>query len=254
MTASSLRTPRADWFYRSLLAGACATAGMLGMFYILYYLTVMVARSLNPAGLDLMARHSGYFTSGLAHDSLTALSNGGVWVGMLAHACIGMMLALAYGKFAEPRLPGHGWSKGLLFAMPLWLLSVAAFMPLMGISITALNVGFSFLLHATYGLLLGVLFGGVGDYRMSTDAAQTPGDVRESKVMERGAARGVLRGTVLGLVIAAFVHFVMGAKDLSILNYSVAWVYAATVAFCASMGFLVGMVTSTPGGRISTAG
>lgn len=241
------RQPRADWFYRSLLAGSCATAGMLGFFYTLYCLTVMGARWSDPAGRDLqMVGNSGFFTSGLAHNSLLALSHGGVWIGILAHASIGMLLSMAYGRFVEPRLEGPGWRKGLFFAAPLFLLSIVAFMPAMGIRINALTIGFSFLLHAAYGLLLGGLFGRTGDLRMSTDYLQTAGDVRESKTMERGAARGVLRGAALGLVLGGMLHFGLGADHLDILGYSVGWVYAATIVFCGSMGFLIGMVTSTP--------
>ena len=240
------RQPRADWMYRSMLAGSCATAGMLGLFYTLYFLTVMGARWISPAGRDLqMVGNSGFFTSGLARNSLLALSHAGVWVGILAHACIGLALGLVYGRFVEPRLNGPGWRKGLLFAAPLWLASIIVFMPLMGIKITALTVGFSFLLHAAYGLLLGGLCGNTGDLRMSTDL-QTSGDVRESKTMERGAARGILGGSALGLVLGGLLHFGMGAGQLGILGYSVGWVYAATIIFCGSMGFLIGMVTSTP--------
>jgi hypothetical protein len=222
------------------------------MFYHLYYLTVMGARWMDPAGRDLNVANSGFFTSGLAQQSLIALGNAAVWIGIAVHTCIGMALAMAYGFWAEPRLRGHGWQKGLFFAVPLFLLSLA-FMPLMGIQLNALSVSYSLILHAIYGLLLGVLFGRAGDYRMSTDYPQTTGDVRESKIMERGAARGVLRGAGLGVVLAALLHVGFGSESLSILGYSVGWVYAATVIFCGSLGWLVGMVTSDPGRAMPTA-
>ena len=239
-------TPRADWRSRSIISGFCASGLMLGALYTGYFATVMGARHADPAGRDYTGLSSGSFTSALAQNSLTALGHHSVWVGLLVHMVIGVLLAMAYARFVEPRLSGHSWTKGLQFAAIPFVLSLAIFFPAMGIAFTATSIGCSLLLHALYGLTLGAAYGKLGDVKMSSQV--DAGSIDESLALQRGGARGVFGGAALGLVLAAFVHVAMGSGSLSILNYSVGWTYAACVLFCASLGFLVGMVVSTPRG------
>lgn len=245
--------PRSDWLPRSIVSGFCASAVMLSALCLAYMSTLMLSRWLAPAGADNgFWTNAGSWTSNLAHNSLVTTSLNVAWLAVILHFFIGVLFALAYAGWAEPRLPFHSWQKGLVFAMGPFLLSVIVFFPLAGAGPFGLMLGAgplpffgNLILHAIYGVSLGILYGPVGDAIAPAETTVMQPTSRIAEGALRGGATGIVLGSVLGLALAAAVHFGLG-NDARILNYPITWLYATCLMFCASMGYLVGVVVNQP--------
>lgn len=236
--------PRADWLQRSIQSGFMASAIMLFALVSAYTVTLLMSRWLAPES-------GGLWLNNLAHNSLVTTSLNVAWLAVILHLFIGVAFAVAYGYWAEPRLAFRPWQQGLLFAMGPFLLSVLAFFPLSGAGPLGLALGAgplpflgNLILHAIYGVSLGILYGPVGDLGMAETATTRP----ESRLAEgamRGGAVGIVVGAVVGLAIAAVVHLTLG-DQARILNYPMSWLYCTCLFFCAPMGYLIGMVVNQP--------
>jgi F0F1-type ATP synthase assembly protein I len=121
-----------------------------------------------------------------------------------ANLAVGLVLALAYARYAEPRLRGPSWWRGMQFALIPWLLSLIVFLPLMGGGVFGMNIGAgplpilgNLILHLVYGAVLG------GSYAEATEdwLDDTDIDRNNAASAERGAAIGLVAGVVPGLVI-----------------------------------------------------
>lgn len=245
--------PRPDWLPRSIVSGFCASALMLSALCLAYMSTLLLSRWLAPAsGADSFWSNAGNWTTNLAHNSLVTTSLHIAWLAVILHFFIGVAFAMAYAAWAEPRMALHSWQKGLVFAMAPFLLSVIVFFPLAGAGPFGLMLGAGPLpffgnlaLHVIYGVSLGILYGPVGD---AITPAETTVMQPESRLAEgalRGGAFGIVLGSVLGLAIAAVVHFGLGT-NARILDYPISWLYATCLLFCAAMGYLVGVVVNQP--------
>ena len=88
----------------------------------------------------------------------------GVLLAIGANLAMGLLLALVYARYVEPRLSGASWWRGMQFALVPWLLSLIIFLPLMGGGLLGMNIGAgplpilgNLILHLVYGAVLGVL-------------------------------------------------------------------------------------------------
>jgi hypothetical protein len=128
----------------------------------------------------------------------------GVVLAIGANLAMGLLLALVYARYVEPRLSGPSWWRGLRFALVPWLLSLVIFLPLMGGGLFGMDVGAgplpivgNLILHLVYGAVLGGAYAEAAeDWLDDTDV-----DRGNAALAERGAAVGLIAGLVPGLVV-----------------------------------------------------
>jgi hypothetical protein len=191
---------RIDWLPDSLLSGFVATIIMSVMIAGAY----VVALALGQEGGNQLER----WLWALSHNPVTETTTDAIALAIALNLVMGMVWALVYAYAVEPRLSGPPWRKGILFALVPWVLSVVAFLPIMGggflgssIDAGPLPVLGNLLLHLVYGATLGAV------YALDLDAwlDDTEVDRAHAIAAERGAIYGILIGTLGGAVLGFLV-------------------------------------------------
>jgi len=87
------------------------------------------------------------------------------FIGWAGHFMIGVVLAIGYGMFFEPRLSNAPVVRGILYGLIPWLVSQVMVNPMMGAGLFASNTPAPFLMvmgsllgHVAYGAILGVTY------------------------------------------------------------------------------------------------
>lgn len=193
---SSTEVPREDWLRAGILAGFLGTFAMTIVLVAAYGL----ASSIGRADGSTMQR---WFWA-LVHNPVAERTADGVVLAIGANLAMGLLLALVYARYAEPRLHGPTWWRGMQFALIPWLLSLVVFLPLMGGGLLGMGVGAgplpilgNLILHLVYGAVLGISYAEAReDWLDDTDV-----DRGNAAAAERGAAVGLVAGLVPGLVV-----------------------------------------------------
>jgi hypothetical protein len=198
---------RADWLPRSVLAGFTASVLMGIAFFIAYGLAVVLG------SVTLASRRGAEelqtWLVALTHNPLIDVANAALYAAGAMHLAVGVLLALVYGSIAEPRLPGPGWSRGIVFAMVPWLLSLTLAFPLLGAGFFGAALGAgplpaigNLVLHLVYGASLGAIYGPLGDIPADSFSATAPRDDTETTAaFERAGAIGVMLGAPIGAAV-----------------------------------------------------
>jgi hypothetical protein len=210
--------PVAGWLPRAILSGFIASMTMAIAFFVAYGLA-RVATTVELAN----RRGAETFTNwiqALTNNQVLDLATGSLYAAGAVHLTLGVLWALLYGYYFEPRLPGGGWVKGLTFALIPWILSIVVFLPVVGGGLFGFAIGAgplpaigNLVLHLVYGATLGAMYGPVGD--IAADEFPHAGPVDEPRVVasyERAAARGIVAGAVLGLIVGIVVAIQAGAQ------------------------------------------
>src|SRR5919107_1875776 len=113
--------PREDWLRAGILAGFLGTFAMTIVLVAAYGLASSIGRGEG----NVVQRWN------------WALVNNPV----AERTADGVLLALVYARYVEPRLSGASWWRGMQFALIPWLLSLIIFLPLMGGGLLGMNVG-----------------------------------------------------------------------------------------------------------------
>ncbi len=186
---------RTDWFRAGIIAGFIATFSMTVSIALAYTL----ANTLGDAQGNTIQR----WFAALSENRLTNQVGDKFFVGMIGNLVLGLVWALIYARFVEPRLSGPGWRRGVMFAIIPFILSVAVFFPLAGIGFLGAGIAAgplplagSLVLHLVYGALLGSFFG-VQAFAGLTSAA---GESEAAASAERGAGIGIGAGIILGFI------------------------------------------------------
>lgn len=131
---------------KAILGGVVGTAVMTMMMYF-------VAPMMTGQKMDIAAM-------------LGSMMGNNWMLGMMAHVMNGVLIfPLLYVFVLYKLLPGEPWLKGLLWGVILWLLAQVVVMPMMGGGFFSAQMGGmmavmgSFMGHAVYGVLLGVIAG-----------------------------------------------------------------------------------------------
>ncbi|HEU0164409.1 MAG TPA: DUF6789 family protein [Thermomicrobiales bacterium] len=184
---------RPDWLRASLIAGFIATFSMTCSIAIAYG----IANYYGDAG----GNHVERWLQALSHNELTRHIGDRFFVGMILNLLMGIVWAVVYARVAEPHLSGPGWSRGVVFSLLPFILSIALFFPLAGIGLFGsgvdagiLPVAGNLILHLAYGAVLGSLYA-IDPYAGLTDAH---GESEAAESAERGAVIGILAGVILG--------------------------------------------------------
>src|SRR5215213_5706316 len=192
----STDAPRDDWLRAGILAGFLGTFAMTVVLVAAYWLASSIG---SPDG-GVIQRWS----RALVVNPVAERTADGVLLAIGANLAMGLLLALVYARYAEPRLSGANWWKGTQFAVITWLLSLIIFLQLMGGGLPGKNIGAgplpilgNFILHLVYGAVLGSAYAEAAeDWLDDTDV-----DRVNAAAAERGAAIGLVAGLVPGLVV-----------------------------------------------------
>jgi hypothetical protein len=195
LSTHSSAAQREDCFRAGVLAGFLATFAMSVVLVAAYWL----ASSIGSATGNTIQRWSW----ALVNNPVAERTADGVVLAIGANLAMGLVLALVYARYVEPRLTGPSWWKGVRFALIPWLLSLIIFLPLMGGGFLGLAIGAGILpiignliLHLVYGAVLGATYAEAAeDWLDDTDA-----DRVNAASAERGAATGVVVGLIAGVV------------------------------------------------------
>jgi len=155
----------------------------------------------------------------------------------------GVVWALVYGLVFEPRLSGPGWQRGLKFALLPWLVSLVVVLPLVGGGLLGLGLGAgplpilgNLLLHAVYGVVLGVTFGSADSVLDNPSHTPSEDDLRLGRLSEVSAARGLVIGVVGGLLLGV----IMAAPIQSGVSLNPLALVVAITLTGAAFGALIG--------------
>jgi hypothetical protein len=250
---SSRRQPRPDWLPRAIISGFIATAAMAVLFFLAYGLSRVVSLiELRPQ------RGAAEFTQwlqALTHNQVLDVAATSLYAAAAVHLVVGVLWAILYAYYFEPRLPGEGWAKGMQFALLPWILSLVVFLPLVGGGLFGAAIGAgplpalgNLILHLGYGVTLGVIYGPLGD--VPADDLSRSGVADDLETMthyEQAAARGIVVGAVIGAIVGVVGAVVVavqpgvnaGIPPLAFVPVSVA-IGATFGGFIGSVGGLAG--------------
>lgn len=189
-------TPREDWLRAGVLAGFLGTFAMTIVLVFAYWL----ASSIGKVDGSTVQR----WCWALVNNPIAERTSDGVVLAIGANLAMGLILALVYARYAEPRLSGASWWRGMQFALVFWVLSLIIFLPLMGGGLLGMNIGAgplpiigNLILHLVYGAVLGSAYAEAAEDWLD----DTEVDHVNAAAAERGAAAGLVVGLVSGLVI-----------------------------------------------------
>jgi hypothetical protein len=193
---SSTEAPREDWLRAGILAGFLGTFAMTVVLVAAYWL----ASSIGSADGGVIQR----WCWALVNNPVAQRTTDQVLLAIGANLAMGLVLALVYARYAEPRLHGPSWWRGMQFALIPWLLSLIIFLPLMGGGVLGMDIGAgplpilgNLILHLVYGAVLGSAYAeATEDWLDDTEV-----DRVNAAAAERGAAIGLVAGLVPGFVI-----------------------------------------------------
>src|SRR5215216_252486 len=234
ITQSSTDAPREDWLRAGVLAGFLGTFAMTIVLLIAYWL----ASAIGSADGGVIQR----WCWALVNNPVAQRTADGVVLAIGANLAMGLLLALVYARYAEPRLHGPNWWRGMQFALVPWLLSLVVFLPLMGGGVLGMDVGAgplpilgNLILHLVYGAVLGISYAeATEDWLDDTDV-----DRINAAAAERGAAVGLVAGLVPGLVVGWIIAPALG--DLAGRSESAIGVAFIGAAIGLAIGSFAGM-------------
>lgn len=253
--ATLVRTRMRDgeWLARGIVSGSIATVAMGLAIIVGFY----IARNFGSSGSGTLAQ---WFYN-LAHNKLTTVTQNSLFAAVALYLVFGLIWALLYVRLFEPLMHGPGWREGLVFSLIPFVLSLIVFLPVVGVGPFGADlhagplptIG-NFLLHAVYGITLGVVYdqsrqvdGAVDQFDSDTaDVDSQTGVVMRSS--SRRSAIGILVGIAVGAVIGTILgvnvyspttpdagqSLITGAGELSL----------AGAVLGASLGALAGSVTA----------
>ncbi|MCD6030851.1 MAG: hypothetical protein K0S78_3025 [Thermomicrobiales bacterium] len=189
-------TLREDWLRAGILAGFLATFAMSVVLVGAYWL----AEAVGVQDGNALQRWS----YALVNNPVADRTAESVVLAIGANLAVGLLLALVYARYFEPRFGGPSWWEGVRFSLIPWLLSLIVFLPLMGGGLFGMDIGAgplpiigNLILHLVYGAVLGLAYCEASeDWLDDTDA-----DRANAAAAERGAATGVVIGLVAGAIL-----------------------------------------------------
>jgi hypothetical protein len=195
----------------------------------------------------------------LADNTLTVAALNSPYLSLYFHFLAGILLALLYGGWAEPRLPGPAWQKGILFAFAPCIFSVVVFFPLAGAGVLGfgLNAGplpiaGNLILHLVYGSVLGLLYGPLMDRELAGPGG-THDQVHANQVVAgtfKGAAIGLSVGLLAGALMGPLAVWLLSAPTATSLALSASWLRLSAILLVSTLGCVIGLL----GGQQSSLG
>ncbi|TVR74722.1 MAG: hypothetical protein EA415_05390 [Sphaerobacteraceae bacterium] len=188
------------WLPMGAVSGFVATGIMTAVVLIGYGFAALLGSTASGANQFQV------WMAGLVNNTVTEIATVNLAMAIGIHLVAGILWAIVYAAIFEPRLPGGGFQRGMIFAMVPFILSISIFFPLigagifgMGIEAGPLPVLGNLILHLIYGAALGKVFASNAVWAEPVrDVSATNVNVLE--VAHRGMAIGLLPGAILGLI------------------------------------------------------
>ncbi len=198
---------RDSWLRDGVIAGFAATIAMTLVLITGYILAGAFGEE---SGNTLQQ-----WLYGLTHNSVTDgtfdIPVGAYGVNLVA----GLVWALLYVAIFEPRLPGSGWQRGMIFSLLPWLLSLVVFLPLVGAGFFGLDLDAGVLpiignliLHLVYGAVLGYIYA-LSAVSGIEEEAEDPLTTWSARWEDRGLAVGMIVGLILGIIAGSILGIVV---------------------------------------------
>ncbi len=233
-----------EWLPHALLVGFLASLIMLFGFVIAYGLAALLAVVLpvDQPGVALLRD----WLYALTHNPVIDLGRDNFYLALAAYLVGGLFWAVLYAGVVAPRLPGPHWQRGLWFSLLPAVVSLVVVLPLLGGGLLGFDLGAgplpllgNLLLHAIYGIALGVLYGPAG-YLSAEDWRPTTAEERRVLVSaERVAAIGALVGGLLG-VATGLLLLAVGLGAIVLPQAPVAGILLVTIGSGIALGALAG--------------
>jgi hypothetical protein len=195
--------PTEGWLQNGLLAGMVATAAMT----VALLAAFVIAEGLGDPTGGVVAR---WFWN-LTHNPATEAARVAPALALAAQLALGLAFAVLYSGVVAPRLRGPGWRRGLVFSLPLWLLSVVVFLPIAGGGLLGLAIGAGPLplignlaVHLVYGATLGAVYA----IPVASGMVHTSADLTANARANRGAAIGMVAGGIAGGLAGLLIEIV----------------------------------------------
>ncbi|MCX6022928.1 MAG: hypothetical protein NTZ05_14600 [Chloroflexi bacterium] len=185
---------------RAIISGFIATGAMTATLLLAYTLMANLALVLPRSPLREAF-------AALTHNTVVELTTGSLPLAIIVHLVIGVTFGLVYAYWAEPRLPGAGWQRGLLFALFPFLVSVIVVLTALGGGPLGLNIGAgplpvlgNLVLHIVYGVTLGAVYALLGSRAdwLGQEGAPSRREAQSEAGYERGSAIGLVLGAAIG--------------------------------------------------------
>jgi len=203
---------RTAWFPRAIISGFAASVTMLFAYLVAFAVAVFfstVQWNTLRGGIELgLAFHN------LINNSVVDLARSNLYVALAVYITGGLVWAVLYARFFEPRLTGPDWLRGIVFALVPFFVSVLIVLPLVGGGFLGLGLGAgplpllgNLILHVVFGAVLGVTYGPFGDTIQATDGEMVERltEQRAARGSERSTARWLIGGWIVGLVLGTVV-------------------------------------------------
>jgi hypothetical protein len=238
---------------RALVSGFIATIAMLCALLVSFALiTLLTSR---PPATAASASTTAFYEAlhALTHNAVVDLTRNNLYAAIGLHLAIGLVWAVVYAYFAEARLPGTAWQRGVLFSLLPWVLSVTVFLPLVGggffglaMGADALPVIGNLLLHLIYGAVLGLVYGPFGDIVFDEDGA-SEAELRAMAGADRSAAIGLLGGGIVGLIAGGVGAAILQSQPQATFGgLSPLALFVGTTLLAGSFGGLIGSFAAGP--------
>lgn len=201
----------------ALLAGFAASIAMVLAFGVAFALAVV----LSPLPLV------GEWFRGLTGNALIDVAGPNLYAATAVFFVGGLVWAVLYGLAVEPRLSGPAWRRGVTFALIPYVVSLLVVLPLVGGGILGLGLGAgplpivgNLILHVVWGACLGAIYGSADAVFDRPSHQGFADDLRVGHLSEVAAARGMLAGLALGILLglagAALVQIGVGFNPLAL--------------------------------------
>lgn len=232
-----------DWLPRAIVSGFAATIAMATLFFLAYgFARILTNVELSPRP---GAATFNLWLAALTSNRVLDLASTSIYAAGALHLVVGVLWAIAYGHFFEPRLPGTAVARGMMFSLIPWILSLVIFLPLIGGGFLGLDTGAgplpaigNLILHLGYGATLGVVYGPLGDVPADFLEPDAPEVADHYEMM---AARGIVLGALIGLAIGiGGVLFHGGQSTGLVLGMPALAFIPVTVALGATFGGVLG--------------
>lgn len=223
MDSKPIEQPQGDWLARSYVCGYFASTAMLIVLMIAFM------------GMLLLSGTDALWAQRLTDNTLTVAAKNSPFTSITLHFVAGLLLAIGYGAFFHDKVKGPNWQKGLVYSMGPFLISVLIFFPMVGAGVLGFQLGAgplplmgNMLLHAAYGLTLGLSYGFLTDL-----------DSRVVESSARKAAFGLTAGAMVGFVAA----FMLAGGQHGPVGINSAWFQMSGALVGSALGCLIGVVS-----------
>lgn len=154
----------------------------------------------------------------LVDNTVTEIATVNLAAAIAVHLVAGVVWAIVYAGYVEPRISGTELQRGLKFGLIPWILSIVVFFPLVGAGFFAVDVGAgplpvlgNLILHLIYGAALGKVYASHAVWKEPVSEV-TSDNIEVLELAQRGMAIGLIPGAIVGMALSVVATSVFTAE------------------------------------------